>query len=102
MNYITFLVFHVLCKTISGASFKIRNSGYPYNIITIKDNTLLEYNNNLYRVTTEHIIRGGETKEVFCYPVNYVVPIKDYLQVGDFKFQSNRISVVMLITTIRS
>ena len=76
-----------LVKTISGASFKIRNSGYPYNIITIKDNTLLEYNNNLYRVTTEHIIRGGETKEVFCYPVNYVVPIKDYLQVGDFKFQ---------------
>lgn len=82
-----------LVKTISGASFKIRNSGYPYNVITIKDNTLLEYKNNLYRVTTEHIIRGGETKEVFCYPVNYVVPIKDYLQVGDFKFQSNKISV---------
>ena len=79
-----------IIKNVNGASVQILNNG-NYDI-TIMPNTIIEYDNKSYRVTTTQYISQRETKEIYCNPTGIKL-MDNYVTLGQFKIQLNNIEI---------
>lgn len=80
-----------MIKNIKDVSFSFLNNGT--NSITLNPNTLIEHNNEVYRVTTKQYINPNELKDIYAIPTEDLTISDLYIDIKNCKLSIKNIDV---------